>query len=67
MEQFNDYGGKYPWWTLKFGEDSNLVYMNALQVRFLPALIVVDREGRVVTYDGVGDLRKYKEQAMEIW
>jgi thiol-disulfide isomerase/thioredoxin len=60
-------GAKMPWLAVEFGDD----YIGQLKTRFgikgIPALIVVDSEGKLVTKDGRGDVKKLGVRAFNVW
>jgi len=41
--------------------------MNRLAIRYFPALVVIDREGNIVSRDGVTEVEDYGEDVGHLW
>jgi nucleoredoxin len=67
-ESFNEYFGTMPWLAIKFTDEDERFNLGAqFSIRGIPAMIVLRRDGTVVSKDGRADVMKYKSDIIRVW
>ena len=58
---------KMPWLSMINQSDAAKQASKSLEVQYIPYLVILDPSGKVVSKDGVKELRSLKDGAMELW
>ncbi len=58
---------KMPWFSMINQSDAAKQASKSLEVMYIPYLVILDPSGKVVSKDGVKELRSLKDGAMELW
>ena len=58
---------KMPWPSMINQSDAAKQASKSLEVQYIPYLVILDPSGKVVSKDGVKELRSLKDGAMELW
>jgi len=67
-EAFNEYYGEQPWYAIPYDNQDQRDSLNEkFGIRGIPALLVLDKEGSLITKDGRADIMKLKEKAFDAW
>jgi len=67
-DSFEEYFGVMPWKAVKFDEeDRRQALGEEYGIRGIPALIIVNAEGKLITKDGRADVSKLKDKAYDAW
>ena len=65
---FDQYWATMPWPAVRFADDERRRSLNAaFGVRAIPAIVVLDRTGRLVTADGRADVARLGDAAVPFW
>jgi len=68
QEAFNEYFGEQPWYAVPYDATEVREGLNEkFGIRGIPALLVLDQEGNLVTKEGRMDVMKLKEKAFDQW
>lgn len=54
LKEYQKYAGRMPWWSMPFEAESLAMLRNIYGMTGIPCLVVVDKNGRVISLDGVG-------------
>ena len=57
-QDFNEYVEEMPWWCLPYATSTLPKLVASLQANFLPHLVVIDTEGKIITKEGVSALKQ---------
>ena len=67
-DSFKEYFGSMPWKAISFEkEDVRTALGEKFGIRGIPALIVLNSEGKVISKDGRAEVMKSKEKAYDAW
>jgi len=67
-DSFKEYFGSMPWKAISFEkEDVRTALGEKFGIRGIPALIVLNSEGKVISKDGRAEVMKSKEKAFDTW
>jgi len=67
-EAFNEYYGEQPWYAVPYDDQDRRDSLNeAFGIRSIPTLVVLDKEGQLITKEGRSDVMKLKEKAVDNW
>ena len=58
---------KMPWFSMINQSDAAKQASKSLEVKYIPYLVILDPSGKVVSKDGVKELRSLEDGAMELW
>jgi thiol-disulfide isomerase/thioredoxin len=58
---------KMPWLSMINQSDAAKHVSKSLEVQYIPYLVILDPSGKVVSKDGVKDLKSLKDGAMKLW
>jgi len=58
---------KMPWLAMINQSEAARQASQKLEVQYIPYLVILDPEGKVVSKDGVKEVRSLKEGAMDLW
>ena len=56
-----------PWLALSYTDARNKLYKQQFGVTGIPTLVVLNKVGEVVTYDGRGDVQSLREEWIDEW
>jgi nucleoredoxin len=56
-----------PWLALSYSDTRNKLYKQQFGVTGIPTLVVLNKSGEVVTYDGRSDVQSMREDCIEEW
>lgn len=57
-QDYNEYVEEMPWWCLPYATSTLPKLVASLQANFLPHLVVIDMEGKIITKEGVSALKQ---------
>ena len=66
-EAFNTYRSAFPWPSIPFRDPRRALLQMALGVKSIPALVLIDEEGKIVTSSGVTNLMADEKMALFPW
>jgi len=67
-EAFNEYYGEQPWYAVPYDDQDRRDSLNeAFGIRSIPTLVVLDKEGQLITKEGRSDVMKLKDKAIDNW
>ena len=66
-EMYEAQSAKMPWLIIPWGDARHNNLVNQFEVLSIPKLIVLQKNGTVLTYDGKPDILANKEEAFELW
>jgi nucleoredoxin len=67
-DSFKEYFGSMPWKAVPFSDEERRQKIGEdFGIRGIPALIVVNSQGQVISKDGRTDVTKHKEKAFDTW
>jgi len=67
-EAFTEYYGEQPWYAVPYDQQDQRDSLNeAFNIRGIPALLVLDKDGQVISKDGRSEIMKLKEKAFDTW
>jgi len=67
-EAFNEYFGEQPWYAIPFdAEEIRNSLGETFGIRGIPALLILNEEGKLITKDARSDVMKQKEAAYDSW
>ena len=58
---------KMPWLAMINQSEAARQASQKLEVQYIPYLVILDPDGKVVSKDGVKEVRSLKEGAMDLW
>lgn len=59
-ESFGTYFSKMPWLAIPFSDSETRTKLDELfMVQGIPHLVILDKDGKVLTYEGVGVIKEY--------
>jgi len=68
QEAFNEYFGEQPWYAIPYESQEQRDKLNeTFNIRGIPALLVLNQEGELVSKEGRPEVMKNKEKAFELW
>jgi len=68
QESFDEYFGSMPWKSVPFSDEERRQKLGEeFGIRGIPALIILNADGKVISKDGRADITKNKEKAFDIW
>ena len=68
QEAFNEYFGEQPWYAIPYEAQEQRDKLNeTFNIRGIPALLVLNQEGELVSKEGRPEVMKNKEKAFELW
>ncbi len=56
-----------PWYTLSYAGKTSMDLMQKHNIRGIPALVILNPEGKVVTTSGRNDIMQYRNEALAKW
>ena len=56
-----------PWMALGYTDSRNKVFKQQFGVTGIPTLVILNKNGEVVTYEGRGDVQSLREDCIEEW
>ncbi len=56
-----------PWLALPFGDDHKQQLSEKYNVRGIPKLVIIDKEGKLITENGRGDVSRHGADAFKEW
>ena len=65
--EFKDYFKDMPWFAIPHGDPRIQKLSDKYEVKGIPALIILDSSGNIITKDGRGDVSSKKEGAFDGW
>jgi len=68
QDAFNEYFGEQPWYAIPFeAEETRQALGEKFGIRGIPALLILNQDGKLVTKDARSDVMKLKEAAFDTW
>jgi len=68
QEAFNEYFGEQPWYAIPYESQEQRDKLNeTFNIRGIPALLVLNQEGELISKEGRPEVMKNKEKAFELW
>ena len=68
QEAFNEYFGEQPWYAIPYESQEQRDKLNeTFNIRGIPALLVLNQEGELVSKEGRPEVMKNKEKAFDLW
>ena len=65
---FDEYFGEQPWYAVPYSDSEQRDRLNeAFSIRGIPALMVLNQEGQLVSKEGRPEVMKNKENAFALW
>ena len=56
-----------PWLALGYNDPRNKVFKQQFGVTGIPTLVVINKAGEVVTYDGRSDVQSLRDECVDEW
>ena len=67
-EAFTEYFAEQPWYAIPYENAEQRDRLSeTFNIRGIPALLVVDQEGQLVSKEGRGEVMKNKEKVFDLW
>jgi len=68
QEAFNEYFAEQPWYAVPYENQEQRDRLNEqFNIRGIPALLVLNEEGELISKEGRPEVMKNKEKAFDLW